>query len=159
MDESFLEGALCCRIWLSCKSDKSLRELVSFKGFEACDNDIDAHIVLVTSEQVGFGEVLLDQVAMPLADCLLSSNNTDTTTTARSRWFHYVHVPEVRSLTFLVPAFVVFREQVSWWTDLEFPTMASSLPLHISPQISFVPNIPCTSEMVDLLKLVHVLQL
>ena len=106
-----------------------------------------------------FREVFTNKVAWALGHILLFANNSNSTPTAGCRWFHNIHVLVTAGLSFLIPPFVVFRKQISWWTNLEVLTMSPPLSLGISPEIALMSDVPGTCKVVQLLILVHVLQL
>jgi len=82
MNESLLEGAFRGGVGLRGESHEAFSELVRLQRLEAGDHDVDSHVVLVPTQQMGLGQVFLHQVAGPLADWLLSPDHSDATTAA-----------------------------------------------------------------------------
>ena len=94
----------------------------------------------------------------PFIYYLLPTNNSYTSAATRSGGLHDIHVSKVGELSFMVPPLPVFRHQISWWTYLEFSTMSSPLSGNISPQISLMPDGPCSGKMINLLIGIHTFQ-
>jgi hypothetical protein len=107
---------------------------------------------------MGLAEILLNQNSRTFVDALFFGNDSDSTATARRCGLEYVHVLVVVHLSFVAESLVVLREQISVGTNLEVLSVAPSLPLHISPQVALVTDVPSSSKMVNLLKLVHIFQ-
>ena len=106
-----------------------------------------------------FRHVLGYEVAWALVYLLFLTYNPDTSSTTGTCWFHDVHVLVITHLSFIAPTLVVFWEQVSRRADLEVFSVPSPLALHVSPEVTFVTNVPGTSKMIQFLMRVHVLQL
>ena len=106
MDESLFQRTFGGRIGLRRQSHQTFRELVSFQRFEAGDYDVDSHVVLVPTEEVRLGQVLLNKEARSLIYRLLSTNHSNSATAAGPCWFHDVHVSIIGDLSVSAPPFL-----------------------------------------------------
>ena len=62
----------------------------------------------------------------------------------------------VAHFTFVTPTFVVLWEKIGGRAYLEIFAVSSSLALNVSPEVTFVADVPGPSKMINLLKLIHV---
>lgn len=53
-------------------------ENIRFKGLEASYYDVDSHVILVSSEQMGFRKVLANKIARSFWHVLLSAYYSDS---------------------------------------------------------------------------------
>jgi len=87
---------------------------------------------------------------------LLFTYNFDASPTARSSWFHNIHVLEAFHLSVIEPSLIVLWEDVSLRCYVVILTM---LPLHfenIPPQIIFTSQMPSAWKVIDFLIRVNV---
>ena len=103
-------------------------------------------------------QVLWNQISTPFIDFLLFANDSDSFSTTWARRLKDVHVFIIVQLSVIAPSLIVFWKEVSVWAYLEVFPMSPPLPLHIPPQVALVSNVPRPSEVIDLLKRVHVLE-
>ena len=137
MHESLLQTVFVRRVWLGRQSHEALSENVGLTRLEAGDEDVDSQIVFVTSEQVRFRDVLGDQVACSLWDGVFATYDLDSLSTTCAGWLEDVHVFEIIHFSIIYPSFVVLRENICYWANLEIFPVFSSLLLYISPKIGF----------------------
>jgi hypothetical protein len=104
-------------------------------------------------------QILRNQIAGALVDLLLFADDPYPFPATRAGWLEDVHVFEIVQLPFVAPPLVVFGEDVGRRAYFEVSTVPPPLPLSIPPQVTFVPNVPSPSEMINLLKRIHVLKL
>ena len=159
MDESLLQAAFGCGVRLGCQTHEAVLENVGLERFVAGDHDVDSQVILVATQEMGFREVLGDQVALALVDGVLLADDLDAPPATSSSGLENVHVFKIIHLTVVDPALVVLRENVSGRTQLELFAVLPPLFLHIPPQVGLATHGPRASKMVELLVLVHELQL
>jgi hypothetical protein len=103
-------------------------------------------------------DVFLHKVAWTLADGLLFGDDSDTSTTTGGCWLENIHFLEVVHFSFVAESFVVLWEQICIRTYFKVFAISSSLTLDVSPEVAFVTNVPCSSKMIYLLILIHILE-
>ena len=104
-------------------------------------------------------KILRYQISTSLINMLLFSYDFDTTTTARSSGFHYVHMLKAFHLSFILPPFIVFWENVRCRRDIIILPVRSFHLEDISPKIILSTQVPRPWEMINLLILIDVLEL
>mmetsp|Transcript_13126 Transcript_13126/g.20386 ORF Transcript_13126/g.20386 Transcript_13126/m.20386 type:complete len:204 (+) Transcript_13126:1015-1626(+) len=159
MDESLLQATLGRRVGLGGQPNEAFREHVCLQRFEAGDHHVDPHVVLVASEQMRLGQVLLHQVAGSFVDRLLLANDADASSAGAARRFQNVHIFEVAHLSVVIPPLEIFREKIRRRADLEVLPVTAALSLDISPEVTLVSNVPSTSEVIQLLELIQIFEL
>jgi len=65
----------------------------------------------------------------------------------------------VAHFTFVTPTFVVLWEKIGGRAYLEIFAVSSSLALNVSPEVTFVADVPGPCKMINLLKLIHIPEL
>jgi len=78
-------------------------------------------------------QILTHQVPVLLAHLILFADDFDTSSARSTSWFQNIKVFKVIHFSIVLPPFVIFWEDVSQRTELEFFTMLSPLFLDISP--------------------------
>lgn len=159
MNESLLQASFGCGVGLGCQTHEAVLEDIGLERFVASDHDVDSQVILVATQEMGFREVLGDQVALALVDGVLLANNLDAPSATSSSGLENVHVFKIIHLAVVDPALVVLRENVSGRTQLELFAVLPPLFLHVPPQVGLATHRPRASKMVELLVLVHELQL
>lgn len=156
MDKPFFQTSLRSCVWLGGQSYQTLLKDVGLERFEASNNDIDPQIVLVTSEQVRFGDIFRHQVALSFGNRVLFADDLDTFSATCACWLEYVHVLEIIHFSVIDPSFVIFRENICYRTYFKIFSVLSSLFLNISPEVGFASKSPGTGKMIDFLMWVHI---
>ena len=80
-----------------------------------------------------FRKILTNQVPVLLVHLILFADDPDTSSARSTSWFQNIEVFKVIHFSIVLPSFVIFWEDVSQRTELEFFAMLSSLFLDISP--------------------------
>jgi hypothetical protein len=113
----------------------------------------------VTSQEMGFGKVSRDEIAMSFLDVVFLSHKFNASSTTHISGLQDVKIFKIIKFPFLLPSLIILREHVSWGTNLEFFPVSPPLSLHIPPHIGFASKSPSSWKMVDFLQLVKILQL
>jgi len=58
MDESLLQTSFGCGVRLGCQTHETILENIGLERFVASDHDVDSQVILVATQEMGFGEVL-----------------------------------------------------------------------------------------------------
>jgi len=104
--------------------------------------------------------VLAYQVAsLFILDGVCLSNNLDAFATAHRCRLEDVHILVVGHFSVIIPPLELVRQNVRRRTYVKFLPLLSTLFLAVAPQVGFAANAPGPCKMVDLLALVHILQL
>lgn len=90
---------------------------------------------------------------------LFLAYHTNSTAATGSGGLHDIHVLVVAHFSLVAPSLVVLWEQISGWAYFKILSVSTSLPLHVTPQVTFVANVPSSRKMIYLLELVHIPQL
>ncbi len=159
VDEPLLQTVLRGRVGLGGQPNQAVLENVGFEGVEGGDDDVDSEIVLEPPEQVGLGDVLRHEEAAALGDQVLLADDLDAPAAAGACGFEDVHVFEVVHFSVVAEALVVLGENVGERAQLEVLPVLPPLLLHVAPQVGLAADAPGSGEVVDLLELVHVLEL
>lgn len=133
MDESLLQAPFGRGVRLGGQTYEAILENIGLQRFVACDYDVDSQVVLVATQEMRFGEVLGDQVALALIDSIFLPNDLDASSTTCCSWLQNIHVLEIIHLTVIHPTLVVLWENISWRAQLELFAVFPPLLLHIPP--------------------------
>ena len=131
-------------------------EEVNLERVETGHQNIETQIVFVPSEQMRLRDVLGNHVATAFCYLCLLANDLDSAATTRGRWLHNVHVLVALNFSVDLPAFIVFREQVSHRTDVELLAVESPHALHVPPHQVLATDCPRSGKMIYPLVLVNV---
>lgn len=105
-----------------------------------------------------FWKIFWSKIPRSFRHILFLANDSDSTSATWTCRFNNIHVFIVIHFSFITKALVVFWKEVSWRTNLKVFSMPSSLSLNIAPKISFMTDIPSSSEVIDFLEWIHILQ-
>lgn len=95
-----------------------------------------------------FGKVLLYQNAVSFRDVLFLAYYSDSATAAACCWLLNEKVLVIVEFPFVLKTFVVLRHQVSVWCYLKVFSVSASLALNVSPQITFVADVPRSCKVI-----------
>lgn len=95
-----------------------------------------------------FANVFRDYVATSFIDNLFAADYANTFAARCSVRLYDVHVLEVTAFAIVYPTFVVLREDVARWGDIESFAMETAHSEHIAPHTVFSADCPRSSEMI-----------
>ena len=105
-----------------------------------------------------FTDVFGDDVAIPLVNSLLASDDADSFSTACGIGLHDIHVFVLASFSIVHPALVIFGKDVSGRGDVEGFAVKPPQSLNISPHAVLPSDGPWACEVVQVLVLPDVAQ-